>query len=609
MMRYVLFACLVCASVSTLSAQTPAQSGSSFQLQQAQPNDNRITTARQLIRNNNWEAAAALLELVYEAEPGNQTVINLLKNCYTQLKQYGKAETIILRQIEQSTQNLTLRLELAEMLANQGQVSNARDAYRDARALIPGMDLSRYLLLVRSELSHGMEDDALSLIDAVRKQSKDTTLFALERGSVMESHRKYPDAIKEYLPVLLADTTMEAVEAERRIVMLLDFPESSKEVEALLTVETEQRPNVRLVRLLADYYVKAHRFDQAFSFATMRDSLEGMKGGSLLYLMRQCYDRKLFGETVRFGEYSLARHGSSPTNIETRLLYARSLAQLGRTSQAIAAFDTVVASSPREADKGQAVYEIGVVYFDILHDYQRALIYFDSVVSRYRMGMSYILSHRNRPFCYLRLGDLTAARNAFDFLHTYPLTDDLTEETTYHLGLISLFEGKYDSAETAFRKLMVDHPTGFYVNDALQLVMVLTEAKDAPELLKVYSQALYAQERRRYDSTLIWFDRIARSENQALADVALYRLTTLSLQMGDSASALESIDRLDSAFVDSYYRPYGLKLKADMLAGKAETLDTAKAIYLQLLEQFPNYPFASDIRKRLKQFETDFKIG
>jgi hypothetical protein len=79
--------------------------------------------------------------------------------------------------------------------------------------------------------------------------------------------------------------------------------------------------------------------------------------------------------------------------------------------------------------------------------------------------------------------------------------------------------------------------------------------------------------------------------------------------MGDSTSALESIDRLDSAFVDSYYRPYGLKLKADMLAGKAETLDAAKAIYRQLLEQFPNYPFASDIRKRLKQFETDFKIG
>ena len=86
-------------------------------------------------------------------------------------------------------------------------------------------------------------------------------------------------------------------------------------------------------------------------------------------------------------------------------------------------------------------------------------------------------------------------------------------------------------------------------------------------------------------------------------------MTLLNVQMGDSAAALESINRLDSGFPDSYYRPYGLKLKADMLMDKIESRDTARAIYRTLLEQFPNYPFASDVRKRLKQLETDFKVG
>ncbi len=580
-----------------------------YEIQQAQPNDNRLTTARQLMRNNNWEAAAAMLELVYEAEPRNQTVINLLKNCYSQLKQYGKSETIIRRQIDQSPQNLNFRLELAETLANQGQLENARDAYRQAQALITTPDFAQYLLLVRSQLSHAMPDDALAVIDSFRKQTKDSLVFALERGSVMESRRDYKTAIKEYLPVLAADTTMDAIEVERRIVMLLEFPESSREVEAILVAETQQKPRSRAVRLLSDYYIKAHRFDQAFAFATKRDSLEGMKGGSLVYLMRQCYERKLFTEAAKFGEYILSRYSASPMHIETRLIYARSLARLGKTDQAIALFDSVVVLTPRDADKGQAIYEIGEIYFDLLGDYRTALVYFDSVVNRYRMGMSYIQAHRSRPICHLRLGDLPAARSSFEFLRSHPITDDMTEETTFYLGMISFYEGKYDSAETAFRKLMVDHPTGFYVNDALQLVMVLTEAKDAPELLRDYGEALFTQERRQLDSTRTWFDRIARAENPALADVALYRLTLLNVQMGDSAAALESINRLDSGFPDSYYRPYGLKLKADMLMDKIESRDTARAIYRTLLEQFPNYPFASDVRKRLKQLETDFKVG
>jgi hypothetical protein len=139
--------------------------------------------------------------------------------------------------------------------------------------------------------------------------------------------------------------------------------------------------------------------------------------------------------------------------------------------------------------------------------------------------------------------------------------------------------------------------------------MVLTEAKESPELLADFGQAMYTQERRVYDSTRVWLDRIARAENAALADVALYRLTLVNLQVADSSAALQSIERLDSGFADSYYRPYALKIKADMLSSTPSTIDTAKEIYKLLLEQFPNYPFASDVRKRLKQFETDFKIG
>ncbi len=580
-----------------------------IQAQPAAVSDSRLTTVRQLMKSQSWEPAAAMLEVIYESDKANQTVINLLKNCYGQLKQYGKIETLVRRQIEIVPGNFNLWIELAEVLADQGSSDKATDAYREAERLIAAPDQGRYLLLVRSQLRHGLEDQTLELIDKIRKQSKDSTLFALERGTVMESRKKYTAAIQEYLPVLAADTTMEALEVERRIILLLDFPEASKEVERILVSEAQTRKNARVVRLLADYYVRDNRFDQAFEFAVRRDSPENMQGQSVIYLMRQCYDRKLYAEAARFGEWILNRHSQGPSNIEARLFYARSLARIGQTDRAFAQYDTVLVTSPRDADRGQALFESGEIYFNLLGDNARALACFDSVVNRYRVGLAYVEANRARPFCYLRMGELAAARNAFTFQKDHPMSDDIEEESAYYLGLIHLFEGRYDSAEVSFRKLLVDHPTGFFINDALQMSMVLTEAKDAPELLSDYAQAMYAQEKRSFDSTRIWLDRLARAENQTLADVALHRLTLISLQLADTTAALDCIQRLDSGFADSYYRPYGLKLKADILSSSRSTIEEARALYKQLLEQCPNYPFASDVRKRLKQLETDFKVG
>jgi tetratricopeptide (TPR) repeat protein len=602
---------LLCALTTSLSAQTQAQPQATPQLRSTDGPETgqRITMARHLMRQNNYEAAAATLELVYETEPDHPVVFNLLKACYLQLKQYGKAETIIRRSLDTQPQNLTLRIELAEMLSNQGKKDDAKAAFTDATRLITDKDPNKYLLLLHSYIAHGFEDEALDLVASVRRDLGDSLLFTLEKGQVLERRKKYKDAVREYLPLLFQDTTYQAMEAERRFVLMLDFPESSPDVEKALRTLADDQDSKQAIRLLADFYIKSNRFDQAFEFAIKRDSTEGTQGSSLQYLMRQCYDRRLFAEAARLGEYVTTRYPKGPGFISAAMLYARSLAQLGRTTEARQIYDTVVAITPRDPDRAEALYALGEMYFEVVGDYQTALNYFDSVTTYYRHGMGYVNAMRNTPFCYLRLGDATAARQAFSFLRDHPVTDDVTEETQYYLGLLDFFENKYDSANVALRRLMIEHPTGFYVNDALQLVMVITEAENSPELLDDYARALWYVERRQPDSSRVWLDRIAQAGDKALADVALYKLTIINLQMNDSTAALESINRLDSDFTDSYYRPYGLKLKADMLTADRETVDQARAIYKQLLEQFPNYPFASEVRKKLRQLETDFKVG
>jgi tetratricopeptide (TPR) repeat protein len=94
----------------------------------------------------------------------------------------------------------------------------------------------------------------------------------------------------------------------------------------------------------------------------------------------------------------------------------------------------------------------------------------------------------------------------------------------------------------------------------------------------------------------------------ALADFALFRLVNLSLADDDTASVLRYVQRLEERFPDSYYYPYGLKAKGDIYYTDTERIDECKLIYRQLLEEFPNYPFTSEVRQRLRDLE-DETIG
>jgi tetratricopeptide (TPR) repeat protein len=569
----------------------------------------QLELARQLIQQRNYGSAADMLEILYEKSPQDQSVIGMLRYCYTQLKQYAKAELFVRKQIAQDPRNFGTWLDLAEVQADEGFSDSSRVSYHEARKLIPPGDTTRFQILLRSQISRNMNDDALGLIDTLRHQFRDSGLYALEKGLLLEHAKDYRGAIREYGPILTNDTTNEALEVERRLMSLLDFVDSSPEVEKGLQDEATRTHSSVIIRLLADHYIKINQFDKAFAYAVKRDSLYGFQGVSLVSFMRQCYDRRLYQQTVRMGEYVFAKFPSGSAFIDASMVYADALAHLGRTNDALARYSQVVAVSPRPEDKGEALLDMGLIYFDDLGDYKQALVYFDSVATKYQVGQAYVDACRMRPYCHLRMGDRAAARADFQRLKKQLVIQDITEEVSYELAVLDFYDKRYDSANVGFRKLIVDYPRGLYVNDALQILMVMDEAKGAPELLGEFGDALWFQECAQDDSSRARLDRLTREENSALADDALYRLVMLDLKLNDSTSASAAIERLTDSFPASYYVPFGLKEKADMLSVNATSLDEAKELYKRILERYPNYPFVAEIRKRLRQLEIDHKLG
>jgi len=86
-------------------------------------------------------------------------------------------------------------------------------------------------------------------------------------------------------------------------------------------------------------------------------------------------------------------------------------------------------------------------------------------------------------------------------------------------------------------------------------------------------------------------------------------LAELGLKRGDSAEALETINRLVDEFPGSYYSPYGMKTKADMLSETITGREEAKQIDRTLLKSFQDYPFATEVRERLRRLEESGLVG
>ena len=209
----------------------------------------KIMFARKLITEKKYDGASSFLETIYETEPNNPVVLNLLKQCYTQLKLYFKLEELLKKLIELNQSNTGYILSLAETYALQGKTDQALEQYRTSESLIEGVNRVRFQLLIQSMLTHNLMSEAEQYILKWREESGDNTLLGSQMGLIYERKNEYKNALAEYYP-LLADTSRMGNNVEKEIVELLLFEDSAPITEEYLLQQNEIEHSMRAVKIL-----------------------------------------------------------------------------------------------------------------------------------------------------------------------------------------------------------------------------------------------------------------------------------------------------------------------------------------------------------------------
>ena len=567
--------------------------------------DPRFRLARQLMSSRDFQAAADVLETLYEIDPDNLVISNSLKSCYEHLKQYAKGELLLKRLIKKFPGNVSYQLNLAESLIGQGKLDEGKKIYNDLLSQVdpkrPGAPAS----VIRSMVQADLEEDALEAILELRKISNDSTVMAMERAGILKGRRAYKEACQEYFKII-SDSSRFAAKAEKGLSELLSFGESANIAEEVLVGFANADSSGRVFRLLSAYYLKAERFDDAYHFALKQDSAENFKGTSIMQYLRETMERQLYPQAIRMCEQAVKDIANKPYKGEFYFKYAKALEETAEYAGAIAIYDTIAATFPRPQDKWEATYRIGSIYLSRTGQPDLALIYFDSVVTHYFAGQFYTEAMLGIPEAYMKMGDLENARKEYAELTPLKRNSRISELVIFNSGLINFYDKKYDSTSALFNELIVKHPKGLYVNDAIKLLLLIDRAEGATELLDYFAEAYLFREMNLPDSAVYRLSAAVNGLNQALADIALFQMTEIVLENGDEKKAVSYVDRLAEEFPESYYLPFGLKIKADILFDSEDSnhaQNEAKQIYKTLLESYPNYPFINKVRQILREAE------
>ena len=103
--------CLFSSGYTAEQQKTINPEGNRVQLQNSNAElQAQINFSRQLMKSKNFEGASALLETLYEKNPSNDLIINLLWKCYEELSYFAKAEEIVRRQVERNPDNMNFQL-------------------------------------------------------------------------------------------------------------------------------------------------------------------------------------------------------------------------------------------------------------------------------------------------------------------------------------------------------------------------------------------------------------------------------------------------------------------------------------------------------------------
>lgn len=568
-----------------------------------------LEIAAQLISEGKGTEAVKLLEELRNIYGEDPSLKELLKKAYLSTKSYDQVEKMIRKDLAKNPRDWRLYCDLADVQFKSQSEEDARKNLRRAIDLAPTEKMP-YLQVALVYLRNGLTSDAIDTYKLARVSLNNPRIFSLDLASIYESLTDYKQAVDEYFLYLGDDSTKFDL-IEDRVNRLIQTEENLDGIQLALEERIKNNPQDRYShKLYGDLLFRRGDLESAFDTYKSVDSLFGGEGKFILSFASKCQTNTFFDQAIKACQFLLSKSPSRELEIQTRLCIAGSYEGLEKYEDAISTYQQIIEEYPKESSFGftsevaQSFYQIGEIKLFHLKEPDEAFSSYQQVILNYPKSNRFADALIRLGDCLTIKGNLDSAALLFENALRNPKTESKEEEIKFKLTEIEFHQGNFEEALEGYERQVSDFPKGFYVNNSLERIVIISENQSLDRyLLSVFAQAVLEELQGRFDSALLKLEKIIAAKSATLSDKAQFEKAKIYRKKKKFSSALDSFRELIEKYPHSFYCAKAEKVIGDIYWYDLEDKPKAIQAYQRVLKDYPRSLFVDEVRERLKELK------
>ncbi|KPL01873.1 MAG: hypothetical protein AMJ73_09635 [candidate division Zixibacteria bacterium SM1_73] len=564
-----------------------------------------LEIAAQLISEGKGTEAVKLLEELRNMYGEDPSLKELLKKAYLSTKSYDQVEKMIRKDLAKNPREWRLYCDLADVQFKSQSEEDARKNLRQAIDLAPNEKMP-YLEAALVYLRNGLTSDAIDTYKLARVSLNNPRIFSLDLASIYESLTDYKQAVDEYFLYLGDDSTKFDL-IEDRVNRLIQTEENLDGIQLALEERIKNNPQDRYShKLYGDLLFRRGNLESAFDTYKSVDSLFGGEGKFILSFASKCQTNTFFEQAIEACQFILSKSPSKELEVQARLCIAGSYEGLERYEDAISTYQKIIEESPLgfASEVAQSFYQIGEIKLFHQKEPEEAFPSYQQVILNYPKSNRFADALVGLGDCLTIEGNLDSAALLFENALRNPKAESKEEEIKFKLTEIEFYQGNFEEALEGYERQVSDFPKGFYVNNSLERIVIISENQSLDRyLLSVFAEAVLEELQGKFDSAILKLEKIISAKSATLSDKAQFEKAKIYREKKKFSSALDSFRELIEKYPQSFYCAKAEKVIGDIYWYDLEDKPKAIQAYQKVLKDYPRSLFVDEVRERLKELK------
>lgn len=580
---------------------------------------NRFMLAQSYEQAGDFERAKTIYEELYQKQPLNQQFITALQRVYTQLKEHGKAASVLEKAVRQIPGDMNLYSLLGKTYYTMGREQSADSLWRSYISVNPADPVS-YKVFSNTALELRDFEFALRILRLGKENTGNIKAFAFDLGYLYSITMQFEQAAEEYASLLIA-APEQYFAVQSRVLSYIRKPDASE-----ATIRVLSKPlysdGREVMRLLAEVYTEAGETDRALALYKDLDKKQNRGGEDIYSFGIRLFNDKLYELSADVFSFLLESYPNAPQMPQWRISYVRSLEgavfisseapenkwipypklsdELKSKYQTVAGlYNEIIKTYPYSEIAVEARIRLGALYFE-MGMFDESLKYYAVVIKDFPLYPGTRAAYRGKAEVQIKKGELEEAEKTLLTAKTQqgvPPTE--LSSLNFHLAQIRFYQGDFPAASELLAQISksgIDNKT----NDALELAMVINGAmKDSLSLVVFAGAERLLAEGKSGDAEQI-FTQIHLNQKYPflLRHTAQVRLAHLAVSAGkypEAAAFIDSVLRTEkNIFADKLMYLFGNMYEYGM-----KDTSGAVSVYEDFLSKFPKSIFTEEVREKL----------